>query len=169
MDLCKRRWGQHAFAVAALAVMSGLTACAQTEIIQTAKNQAVVSTSAAPVCGTAGALRVANQMAAVATLRQGYERFSLSGVGTDSKVQVHQVPGSNSYTTGTVNTVGRTAYGNFRTYTPPTTVVTGRNSAQMQVFMMNTGDFGYQNALDAKRVLGPNWQKKVADGITTCR
>ena len=37
MDLCKRRWGQHAFAVAALAVMSGLTACAQTEIIQTAK------------------------------------------------------------------------------------------------------------------------------------
>ena len=149
MDLCKRRWGQHAFAVAALAVMSGLTACAQTEIIQTAKNQAVVSTSAGPVCGTAGALRVANQMAAVATLRQGYERFSLSGVGTDSNVQVHQFPGS--------------------TYTPPTTVVTGRNSAQMQVFMMNTGDSGYQNALDAKRVLGPNWQKKVADGITACR
>ncbi len=84
-------------------------------------------------------------------------------------MQVHQVPGSNSYTTGTVNTVGRTAHGNFRTYTPPITVVTGRNSAQMQVFMMNTGDSGYQNALDAKRVLGLNWQKKVTDGITTCR
>ena len=169
MDLCKRRWGQHAVAVAALAVMFGLTACAQTEIIQTAKNQAVVSTSAAPVCGTDGALRVANQMAAVATLRQGYERFSLSGVGTDSNVQVHHVPGSTSYTTGTVNIAGETAYGDFQTYTPPTTVVSGRNSAQMQVFMMNRGDPGYENALDARQALGPNWQEKVADGILTCR
>ena len=169
MDLCKRRWGQHAFAVAALAVMFGLTACAQTEIIQTAKNQAVVSTSAAPACGTTGALRVANQMAAVATLRQGYERFFLSGVGTDSNVQVYQVPGSTSYTTGTVNIVGETASGSFQTYTPPTTVVSGRNSAQMQVFMVNRGDPGYQNALDARQVLGPDWQEKVADGIRTCR
>ena len=169
MDLCKRCWGQHDVAIAALVVMFGLTACARTEIIQTAKNQAVVSTSADPACGTAGALRVANKMAAVATLRHGYERFYLSGVGTDSNVQVHQVPGQNSYTTGTVNVVGRTTYGNFQTYTPATTVVTGRNSALMQVFMMNKGDPSYQNALDARRVLGPNWQKKVADGISTCR
>lgn len=169
MDLCKRRWRQHAVAVAALAVIFGLTACARTEIIPTAKNQAVVSTSAAPVCGTDGALRVANQMAAVATLRQGYERFFLSGVGTDSNVQVHQVPGSTSYTTGTVNVVGETAYGNFQTYTPPTTVVSGRHSAQMQVFMMNRDDPGYQNALDARQVLGSDWQEKVADGIQTCR
>ena len=169
MNLCKCRWGPRVTAIAALSVMLGLTACARTEIIQTARNQAVVSTSAAPACGIDGALRVANQMAAVATLRQGYERFSLNGVGTDSNVQVRQVPGWNSYTTGTVNIVGRTAYGNFQTYTPPTTVVSGRNSAQMQVVMLNRSDPGYQNALDARQVLGPNWQKKVADGISTCR
>ena len=169
MDLCKRRWGQHAIAVVALAAMIGITACARTEIIPTAKNQAVISTSAAPVCGTEGALRVANQMAAVATLRQGYERFFLSGVGTDSNVQVYQVPGSTSYTTGTVNIVGNSAYGSFQTYTPPTTVVSGRNYAEMQVYMVNRGDPGYQNALDARRVLGPDWQEKVADGIQTCR
>ena len=169
MDLCKRRWGQHAIAVVALAAMIGITACARTEIIPTARNQAVISTSAAPVCGTDGALRVANQMAAVATLRQGYERFFLSDVGTDSTVQIHQVQGSTSYTTGTVNVVGKTAYGNFQTYTPPTTVVSGRNFAQMQVFMLNRGDPNYQDALDARLVLGPDWQEKVADGIQTCR
>lgn len=169
VDLLKHCWRQHAVAVTALAVVLGLTACARTEIIPTARNQAVVSTNAAPVCGTDGALRVANQMAAVATLRQGYERFYLSAVGTDSNVQVHQVPGSTSYTTGTVNVVGDTAYGNFQTYTPPTTVVSGRNYAQMQVSMLNRGDRGYQNALDAKQVLGPDWREKVANGIRTCR
>lgn len=169
MDLSKRGWGQYAAAIAALAVVFVLAACARTEIIPTARNQAVVSTSAAPVCGTDGALRVANQMAAVATLRQGYERFFLSEVGTDSNVQVYQVPGSTSYTTGTVNIVGNSAYGSFQTYTPPTTVVSGRNYAQMQVYMVNRGDPGYQNALDARRVLGPDWQEKVADGIQTCR
>ena len=145
MNLYKRRWGQRAFAVAALAVMFGLTACARTEIIPTAKNQAVVSTSAAPICGTDGALRVANQMAAVATLRQGYERFLLSGVGTDSNVQVYQVPGSTSYTTGTVNIVGETASGSFQTYTPPTTLDTGIDLTS------SIRDFGADRVGEARR------------------
>ena len=154
---------------AALAGLIVLAACARTEIVRTANNQAVVSTSAAPICGTDGALRVANQMAAVATLRQGYERFLLSGVGTDSNVQVFQVPGSTSYTTGTVNTVRGSSYGSFQTHTPSTTVVTGRNSAQMNVFMMNKGDPRFETGLDARQVLGEKWQEKVSEGIRTCR
>ena len=168
MDPGPRRWKKHIVPVAAVVVILGLVACARTEIVPTSKNQAVISTSAPPVCGTDGALRVAYQMAAVATLRQGYERFSLSDVGTDSNVQVHTIPGSTSYTTGTVSAVGGIAVGNFQTYTPPTTIITGRNSAQMQVFMMNSEDPGYQNALDAKHVLGPDWQEKVVDGIERC-
>ena len=146
-----------------------ITSCARTEIIQLARNQAIISTSAAPVCGEQGALRVARQMAAVATLRQGYERFFLDGVGVDSNVQIHQVPGSYSYTTGTVNVYGNTGYGTFQTYTPNTTIVTGRNHAQMQVFMVNRGDPNYENALDARQVLGSEWEEKVANGISTCK
>ena len=70
-------------------------------------------------------------MAAVATLRQGYERFLLGGVGTHSDVN-------------------------------------GRNRAQMEVLMLKRGDPDYHMAMDAKQVLGADWQEKVADGIKTC-
>lgn len=146
-----------------------VSACARTEITQTAKNQAVISTSAAPACGEQGALRVANEMAAVATLRQGYERFLLGGVGSSNDVRVTQLPGSHSYTSGNIHTYGNTAYGNFQTYTPTTTIVSGRNRAQMQVYMLNPGDQGYDNALDAKELLGADWQKKVEKGISSCK
>tara|TARA_Y100000588_G_C13825730_1_gene741348 strand:+ start:280 stop:570 length:291 start_codon:yes stop_codon:yes gene_type:complete len=38
----------------------------------------------------------------------------------------------------------------------------------MWVLMLNPGDDGYDNALDAKQVLGPEWTKKVDQGIQTC-
>jgi hypothetical protein len=34
--------------------------------------------------------------------------------------------------------------------------------------MFNEGDAGYENALDARTILGPEWQKVVAEGVNTC-
>ena len=152
-----------------MSLILGVISCASTEVVQLARNQAVISTTAAPVCGTDGALRVAQKMAAVATLRRGYERFILSGVGSHSNVQVKTVPGSYSYTTGTVNTLGNTTFGSFQTYTPSKTEVTGKNHAEMHVLMLNWGDAGYSNALDAKEVLGSEWKKMVEKGVLTCQ
>ena len=151
-----------------ICLLLGIISCASTEVVQVSRNQAVISTSAAPVCGTEGALKVAQKMAAVATLRQGYKRFILSGVGSYSNVQINRVPSSYSYTTGTVNVYGNSGFGNFQTYTPTRTQISGRNHAEMQVLMLNQEDSGYQNALDAKEVLGSEWKKIVEKGIWNC-
>ena len=154
--------------IVTMSLILGIISCASTEIVQVARNQAIISTTAAPVCGTDGALRVAQKMAAVATLRRGYERFLLSGVGSHSNVEVKTVPGSYSYTTGTVNTIGNTTFGSFQTYTPSETEITGKNHAEMHVLMLNRGDAGYSSALDAKEVLGSEWKKIVEKGVSTC-
>ena len=147
-----------------LFLVLALSACAKTEIVQTAQNRAVISTSAARLCGTEGALRVAQQMAAVATLRQGFDRFLLAGVESHSDVHVSRVPGNYSYTTGTVNR----GYFSAQTYRPTTTVVTGKNRAQMEVFMLHPRDPRFHDGLDARRVLGPKWRNKVINGIDRC-
>lgn len=158
--------GRSVIVVAALL----LTACARTEVVDLSRNQVLVSTRAAPACGEAGALRVANQMAAVAALRRGYDRFLILDAASDSNVRVSQAPGSTAYTTGTVTTTGRkTSTGSFRTYTPPQTVVTGRNAAAMRVLLLNPGEEGYLQGLDARTTLGPEWQAMVDDGVSTCQ
>jgi len=141
-----------------------LFACARSEIIQTSRNQAMIATTAAPVCGTAGAYRVSQQMAAVATIRQGFKRFLLSGAGSSSNIGVIQGP---STTTGTITTVGGTSFVNANTSSTP--IVFGGHSAQLMVTMLNPGDPGYEDGLDPKKILGPKWEKKVEQGIKTCR
>ena len=140
-----------------------LFACARSEIVQTSRNQALIATSAAPACGTGGAYRVSQQMAAVATIRQGFKRFLLSGAGSSSNIGVIQGP---STTTGTVTTVGGTSFVNAQTTSSP--IIFGKHNAQLMVTMLNLGDPGYENALDPKTILGPKWEKKVKEGITTC-
>ena len=141
--------------------------CTRNSIVQTAQNQALISTSAAPVCGTDGAMRVAGEMAAVATLRQGYARYIIGDASSDSNVQLVQIQ-SGSNTTGTINTFGNTSYGNFQTTYNSTPMFTGRNNAQLLVFMFNVGEPGFEQALDAKTILGSDWEEKVLNGITTC-
>jgi len=140
-----------------------LFGCATSEIIQTSRNEVMISTSAAPACGKQGALRVAQQMAAVATLRNGFKRFLIGVAGASSDINVVQ---GSSTTTGTFTTVGGTTYGNMQTTSYP--IYFGSHDAQLRVLMLNPGDDGYENALDAKQALGPEWTKKVDKGIQTC-
>jgi hypothetical protein len=58
--------------------------------MQVSKNEVMLTTSAAPICGATGSEEVAQQMAAVETLRRGYERCLIGGVGSQNNVRVVQ-------------------------------------------------------------------------------
>lgn len=156
------------FAGVALCAMA-LSSCASSSITQLAKNRAVVSTSAAPICRTTGAASVANQMAAITTIKQGYERFVVVGFGTENNTQLVRTGPTYADTSGSFNRFGNTVYGSSRTtYGGQTTFVSGSNDAQMEVVMLKAGDPGYEEGLDAKTVLGPEWRKKVEEGVASC-
>ena len=143
--------------------------CASTSVTQVSQNQFILSTSAAPVCGATGSQRVASKMAAVETLKRGYDRYMIAGMQAQNNVSVATTPVTGAYTTGTVNTVGNTSYGTFNTtYTGGNPIVTGSRDTQLGVVMFKPGDAGYSNALDAKAQLGENWQELVKTGINNC-
>ena len=145
-----------------------LCACASSSVTQLSRNTAVVSTSAAPVCRTTGAASVANQMA-VATIKAGYSRFVVGGFGTQNNTRIISTGPSYATTTGTFNRFGNTVYGSANTtFGGSNTIVAGSNEAEMQILMLKPGDPGYADGIDARTVLGPDWQKKVEDGINNC-
>ena len=135
-------------------VLSSCASRAVTEIAQVEPNSAVIVTRAELGCGEKGTLSVALQMAAVATIRQGYERFILASTNSESDVQ---------YITMT-----SWHYSPYGSYPIIYTIPVGSHQAEMIVFMFNQGDVEFDDALDAVQVLGPTWREKVVDGITTC-
>jgi hypothetical protein len=52
-----------------------LAACARSSVLDYASDTIQITTSAAPVCGQAGAQEVANRQAAIETLKRGYDRY----------------------------------------------------------------------------------------------
>lgn len=146
-----------------------LAGCASSSFTQLARNQGIVSTSAAPICRTTGAAEVAKQSAAIATLKQGFERFVIVGYGTEDNTRLVSTGPTYATTNGTYNRLGNTVYGSSTTqFGGQSTFIAGRNEAQLQIVMLNRGDAGYDDGLDAKQTLGPNWEKKVAEGVPTC-
>jgi hypothetical protein len=108
-------------------------------------------------------------MAAVETLRNGYARFIIQGSGGASNVQVVQTAPTGAYTTGTFNTFGGTTYGRSQTtFTGGGPMVFGTHDTDLLVLMLNPSDPNYANGVDAKQVLGTNWEELVAKGIRTC-
>jgi hypothetical protein len=156
------------FIVVALSAVV-VSSCASSSITRLSKNRAVISTSAAPVCRTTGAADVASQMAAIATLKGGYQRFIILGVGTANNTRLVSTGPTYANTSGSFNRMGNTLYGSTHTtYGGQMTYLAGSNNAEMELVMLNPGDPGYEEGLDAKEALGPDWQKKVDKGINTC-
>jgi hypothetical protein len=155
-----------------------LVACARSEAVRTSANTMIVSTSAAPVCRGSGALRVAQQVVAVETIRAGYDRYIITGGQAQNNVAVSEMPGSYQ-TTGAANTSGHyhrgvgtysgtTVYSGATTYQPGPTVVSGTHDQGLTVVMFREGEPGAQQGVSAREALGPEWQQKVKDGIRTC-
>ena len=152
-----------------LIAMTVLAGCARTSVTPVAQNQVLIKTSAAPICGSGGSQNVASEMAAIATLRNDYERYIIVGSQSENNVSAFQTGPTGSTTTGTATVYGNQVYGSSTTrYTGGQTIVAGTRDTALHVVMLNPGDDGYENGLDAKEVLGEDWEKKVKNGISTC-
>jgi hypothetical protein len=142
--------------------------CARSSAIRTAQNEAIISTTAAPVCGDEGALKVAEKQAAIETIKAGYDRYVITGQQGQDTTHLVQMPGSYS-TTGTASFSGNTGFYQANTvYQPGPTFVAGHHNQKLAVHMFKDGEPGSQNALSAKQTLGPKWADVVKDGVITC-
>lgn len=169
MELTDREGVMKQSRLIAITAIAGLvSACASTEVTRTSINTAAISTSAAPACGAQGAAHVAAKMAAVETIKDGFDRYIITGGMANNNVGVYQTP-------GTYHTYGVASYGNgygtysgTTTYTPGAAIVYGSHDQSMTIVMFHAGDPGYESAIDARQVLGPKWEDQVKRGIHTC-
>ncbi len=107
---------------------------------------------------------MAEKQAAVETLRAGYDRYIIVGAASANNVVETQMPGTYQ-TTATVygNTVSART-----TYMPGGSVVSGSHDQSFAIKMFREGDAGFDRAIPARDVLGPEWAKTVKEGVHTC-
>jgi len=123
-----------------------------------------ISASAAPVCGGQGALRVAQEQAAIQTIRAGYDRYIITGGQAQNNIAVTQMPGSYQ----TTGMYGGGFYQGTTTYQPGPTIVSGSHDQGITVVMFRDGDPSAQQAITARDTLGRDWQEKVKSPHFTC-
>lgn len=154
------------FTRAALLVPAiALAACTSSDSVRTSANTAIVRTSAAPVCGGAGAARVAQRMAAIETIRAGYDRYIIVDAASASNIGVAQTPGTFHHS----GTVRGGTYSGTTTYQPGVPIVYGSHDQAFAIRMFREGEPGAQQAISARQTLGPKWQEAVKAGrVGTC-
>ncbi|MCA0930173.1 hypothetical protein [Ruegeria profundi] len=150
--------------VAGLSLLAILGACASTSTTQLVSNIVRIDASAAPACGASGARKLVTKMAAVETIRLGYDKYYIAGMDAQNNVRAI---GANYNTTGTVSTFGNTA--SYSGYTTSTPIIGGSQDAAIVAVMFKASDPEAANAIDARAALGPEWQAIVANGSpNTC-
>ncbi len=147
-----------------LILLFALTGCAGGEAVRTSANTMIIQTSAAPVCRGQGALRVAQQLAAIETIKAGFDRYIITSGQAQNNVSVSQAPGSYQ----TTGTYGGGFYNTRTTYQPGPTIVSGSHDQGLSVVMFRETDPQAQQAVSARETLGPDWQEKVKNGVRTC-
>ena len=151
------------------AVAAVLSACAQSSVTDLSQREFILSTEAAPVCGSTGAQRVASRMAAVEVLRRGFDRYIVTAARGANNVSVYQTGPTYANTYGNASVYGNTLYGSSTTYFGGRqTIISGTHDAGLRVVMLRPGEPGYSDALDARTVLGEDWQELVANGVRNC-
>lgn len=150
--------------LAAMALALVLGACARGQAVRTSANTMIVQTSAAAVCGGQGALAASQRLAAIETIRAGYDRYIITGGEAQNNVRVTQMPG----TYNTEGTYGRGSYQATTTYQPGPTIVSGSHDQGLAIVMFHDGEPGAQQAVGAREVLGPEWEEKVKKGVNFC-
>lgn len=151
-----------------LALMTLLSGCAETQAIRTSSDTLIIHTSAAPSCGVQGALSVAQKMAAIETIRAGYDAYVIFDSDAQNNVTTETLPGS--YHTNGFATAGNgyATYNATTTYQPGPTIYNGSNEAALHIKMFKKGQKNYTKAIPAREVLGSDWQELVANGIDSC-
>lgn len=147
----------------ALSVVA-LAACTSSNAVRTSANTAIIQTSAAPVCGGTGAAKVAQQQAAIETIKAGYDRYIIMDARSANNIGVMQTPGK-FQTTGTLS---GGVYNGTTTYQPGMPIVYGSHDQAFAIRMFRNGEPGAGQAIPARDILGPKWQEKVKAGVNTC-
>lgn len=154
--------------IAVACVVLPLSSCVQSSTMRVSQNEAIIKTSAAPVCGGTGAMKAAEKQAAIETIKAGYDRYVITAASSANNVRATRMPGSYQ-TYGTVNSYG--GYGTMNattTYTPGPVVYAGTHDQAVGVRMFKEGEPGSQQALSARETLGPKWSAIVKDGVNVC-
>jgi hypothetical protein len=147
--------------LAIILLLTGLSGCARSSALPLAADMVQITTSAAPVCGQSGAIRVAAKMAAVETLKHGFDNFIVLGSQSQNNVGV----------IGHTSTTAYTTYGNGYATTHVQggyPIVTGSHDHGLIVKMFRDGDPLGANAISAKATLGPKWQEAMESLSVTC-
>jgi hypothetical protein len=138
-----------------------LAGCASSSVLDVASDTIQISTSVAPVCGQAGAQAVASKRAAIETL-------SYMVLGADAQDNVRVVGTTpitaNTYSNGTINGYGNTATYSGQSHTTfggGYPIVAGHHEQSLMIRMFRAGDPGSERAVDAKRILGPDWEEQL--------
>jgi hypothetical protein len=157
------------YAVSGAVIILTLAGCATTSVTPVAKNQIIISASAAPACGRSGAARVAAKMAASETIRRGYQRYIIVGANSANNVHVSRTGPTYAQTYSNATYSGNRMAGNSTTYFGgQQTIIGGTHDSDLAVVMFNPREPGFENAIDARTELGEGWEKIVKDGIHSC-
>ena len=150
-----------------------LAGCASASVIPLAQDTIQINAAAAPLCGSTGAQNVASQQAAVQTIRRGFDRFIVLGGQYQNNVGV---VGYTPVTANTYSTATATGYGGYATarghstthYSGGQPIIAGTHNQGLVVKMFKEGDPQGANAIEARSMLGPDWQKIAAGNNYTC-
>lgn len=161
-------WKMERYLVLAIVVYA-LAGCASSSVMDVASDTIVINTAAAPACGQRGAQDVAVKRAAYETLQRGYDKYVILGADSESNIGVvgYTPLVANTYSSGSINTYGnRGIYsGSSNTYvTGGQPIIAGTHDQKLAIKMFRTGDPGAERAVDARQVLGPDWQKVLTKG-----
>jgi hypothetical protein len=142
--------------------------CAASQVTQLSKNTFLLDVAAAPACGSMGAARVAAKTAAIETLKAGFDRYVIVDAASQNNVSSIQLPGQYN-TSGNINIYGNYGtYNSTTTYTPGPRIVAGSYDRRLMVVMLNPGERGWDQGIDARTALGPKWEDQVRKGVYTC-
>jgi hypothetical protein len=145
-----------------------LTACAGSSAMRVSANEIIIKTSAAPICGSSGAAKVAQKQAAIETLKAGYDRYVILGEASGNNISTTQLPGTYQ-TYGSANVYGN--YGTYQattTYQPGAVITTGGYQQSLGIRMFKEGDPNGSVAIPAREILGPKWAESIKSGVFTC-
>jgi hypothetical protein len=150
----------------AVAAALTLCACARSSTMPLSADTFQLITSAAPVCGQAGAQGVAVRRAAIETINRGFDKFVILDAAAANNVRVAGYTPVQAHTTGAVygNTMVATT-----TYSGGYPIVAGSHDQGLVVKMFRNADPSGANALSARGMLGPKWEEAVKESAaTTC-
>jgi hypothetical protein len=144
----------------ALGMALGLAACASSSVTPLAQNQVLIQTTADLPCGNRGTEKVVVEMAAVETLRRGFDGFVVKTTKTEDTLYTNAKSGLKKQARAINEDPIAKSVLNLS--------ITGVYDKSLIVTMLRKGDAGFNTATDARSVLGPDWQKTVSDGVSSC-